>query len=220
MKTLLRCARHAWAIALMAGGCASMPAPTLVGGMPVDAFIDDLKAQLREVHWHVRGSVHGCGTAELREVDLRNGDVVLQLERIEQAQANGSIKLLAVPLGGAGLSPSLVADASRRHSQQMTLKLAVAGDVPVVDFDRAPVATAPVAQAINAAIDGFMRSGTAAPCLRLASLKLVLVVDAERQAGGGFKVVVPAIGFDAEASRRDVNSLTLEWSKIESRALR
>jgi hypothetical protein len=31
---------------------------------------------------------------------------------------------------------------------------------------------------------------------------------------------VPAIGFDAEASRRDVNSLTLEWSKIESRALR
>jgi len=118
------------------------------------------------------------------------------------------------------VSPSLGADSSRRNSQQMTLKLAVAGDVPVVDFDHAPVATAPVAQAINAAIDGFMRSGNAAPCMRLASLKLVLVVDAERQASGGFKVVVPAIGLDAAASRRDVNTLTLEWSKIDSRALR
>ncbi len=220
MRTPLRFVRHAWAIALVAGGCASMPAPTLVDGMPVEAFIDDLKAQLREVHWHVRGNVHGCGTDDMREVDLRNGDVSLQLERIEQAQASGSVKLVAVPLAGIAAASSLAADASRRHSQQMTLKLAAAGDVPVVDFDHATLATAPVAQAINAAIDGFMRSGSAAPCLRLASLKLVLVVDAERQAGGGFKVVVPAIGFDAAASQRDVNTLTLEWSKIDSRALR
>ena len=220
MRTLSRFARHAWAVALLTGGCASMPASTPVDGMPVAAFIDDLKAQLREVHWHVRGRLRGCGTDELREVDLRNGDVTLQLERIEQAQAGASVRLVAVPLAGIGVSPSLAADTSRRHSQQMTLKLAVAGDVPAVDFERAPVAVAPVAQAVNAAIDGFMRSGNTAPCVQLTALKLVLVVDAERQASGGFKVVVPAIGLDAAASRRDVNTLTLDWAKIDSRALR
>ena len=56
--------------------------------------------------------------------------------------------------------------------------------------------------------------------MRLASLKLELVVDVERQASGGFKVVVPAVGVDAASTRRSVNTLTLDWAHIESRALR
>jgi hypothetical protein len=212
--------RCAWMLALLVGGCASMPASTIVDGMPVDAFIDDLKSQLREVHWHVRGNVHGCGTSEVREVDLRDAAVVLSMERIEQAEAGATVKLVAVPLGGIALAPSLAGDASRRNAQQLTLKLAVAGDAPIVDFDHATIASAPVAQAINAAIDGFMRAGTDGPCVRLAALKLELVVDVVRQASGGFKVVVPAIGIDVASTRRSVNTLSLEWAHIESRALR
>lgn len=207
-------------LALVAAGCASMPATTVVDGMPVDTFIDDLKSQLRQVHWHVRGNVHGCGSNELREVDLRDAAIVLSMDRIEQVQSGASVKLVAVPLGGVALSPAFAYDASRRNAQQLTLKLAVAGDAPVVDFDRATVAVAPVAKAINAAIDGFMRSGSDGPCVRLASLRLELVVDVERQASGGFRVVVPAVGIDAAATRRSVNTLTLDWAHIESRALR
>jgi len=203
----------------VAAGCVSMPATTIVDGMPVDAFIDDLKSQLREVHWHVRGNVHGCDAAP-REVDLRDGSITLVMERIEQAEAGASVKLLAVPLAGAALTPSLSADAKRSNTQQLTVKLAIAGDVPTVDFDHADAASAPVAQAVNAAIDGFMRADTGAPCVRLASLKLELVVDVQRVAGGGFKVVVPAIAINAEATHRNVNTLTLEWAHIESRALR
>ena len=211
--------RCAWVLALAAAGCASMPAATSVDGMPVDAFIDDLKSQLRQVHWHVRGTVHGGGSNELREVDLHDAAIVLSMDRIEQAQAGASVKLVAVPLGAVALSPSLGYEASRRNAQQLTLKLAVAGDAPVVDFDRATVAVAPVAQAINGAIDGFMRSGSDGPCVRLASLKLELVVDVERQASGGFKVVVPAVGVDAASTRRSVNTRTHDWAHIESRAL-
>jgi hypothetical protein len=212
--------RCLWLLALLAAGCASMPATTIVDGMPVDAFIDDLKAQLRQVHWHVRGNVHGCGEGMPREVDLRDGSVTLVMDRLEQVETGAAIKLVAVPLAGFALSPSIGADQSRKNSQQLTLKLAIAGNVPVVDFDHATPASAPVAQAINAAIDGFMRSGGDAPCVRLASLKLELVVDVERQASGGFKVVVPAIGFDASATRRSVNTLMLDWAHIESRAIR
>lgn len=206
--------------ALLAAGCTSMPATSVVDGMPVDAFIDDLKAQLRQVHWHVRGNVHGCGASELREVDLRDGVITLEMDRLEQADAGATVKLVAVPLAGLAVAPSITAGAFRKRSQQLTLKLAIASDVPVVDFDHATAASAPVAQAINAAIDGFMRSGSDAPCIRLTSLKLELVVDVERQAGGAFKVVVPAIGVDATGTQRAVNTLTLDWAHIDSRAIR
>ena len=79
---------------------------------------------------------------------------------------------------------------------------------------------APVARAINAAIDGFMRAGGDKPCIRLAALKLELVVDVARDASGGFHVVVPALALDAGAGERRVNTLVLEWAHIESRALR
>lgn len=220
MNPQARCARHLWTLALLFAGCTSMPATSIVEGMPVDAFIDDLKAQLRQVHWHVRGNVQGCGANDPREVDLRDGDITLVMNRLQQVEAGATVKLVAVPLAGVAISPSIGADASRKDTQTLTLKLAVAGDVPVVDFDGVPVASAPVAQSINAAIDGFMRSGADRPCLRLASLKLALVVDVQRQASGAFKVVVPAFAFDAGTSRRSVNTLTLDWAHIESRAIR
>lgn len=196
-----------------------MPATTTVDGMPVDAFLDDLKSQLRQVHWHVRGRIQGCGAADLREVDLRDGTVTLVLDRLQQVDAGTSVKLVAVPLAHVALSPTIAVDASRKETQKLTLKLAVAGDVPLVDFDHAPVATVPVAQAVNAAIDGFMRSGREGPCMRLASLKLELVVDVAKQADGGFKVVVPAIAFNAGIAQRSVNTLTLDWARIESHAV-
>ncbi|MEO6928594.1 MAG: hypothetical protein ABI190_05455 [Casimicrobiaceae bacterium] len=216
--TIGRAARTLALLPWLIAGCASMPATSIVDGMPVDAFIDDLKAQLREVHWHVRGSLHGC-SGDLREVDLRDAGITLVLDRLEQVEAGASAKLVAVPLAGIALAPSASADVTRRNSQQLTLKLAVDGDVPVIDFDHAPAASAPVAQAINAAIDGFMRASSDAPCVRLAALKLELVVDVQRTAAGAFKVVVPAIAIDAGTSRRSVNTLTLDWTHIVSRAL-
>ncbi|MEO8850078.1 MAG: hypothetical protein ABI440_15800, partial [Casimicrobiaceae bacterium] len=134
-------------------------------------------------------------------------------------EAGASAKLVAVPLAGIALAPSASADVTRRNSQQLTLKLGVEGDVPVLDFDHAPAASAPVAQAINAAIDGFMRTSADAPCVRLTALKLELVVDVQRTAAGAFKVVVPAIAIDTGATRRSVNTLTLDWTHIVSRAL-
>ena len=130
------------------------------------------------------------------------------------------IKLVAVPLAGVALTPSLSADYTRRNAQQLTLKLAVAGDVPLVDFEHAATATAPVAQAVNAAVDGFMRASADAPCVRMSALKLELVLDVQRSAGGGFKVVVPAVSVDAALTHHSVNTLTLDWAHIESRALR
>jgi hypothetical protein len=209
-----------WVFALLTAGCASIPATGIVDGMPVDAFIDDLKAQLRQVHWHVRGNVHGCGANDVREVDLRDAGITLAMERLEQVESGATVKLVAIPLAGIAIAPSAALDASRRNSQQLTLKLAVTGDSPAVDIDHAADASAPVAQAINAAIDGFMRAGSDGPCVRLAALKLELVVDITREASGGFKVIVPALGIDATASRRSVNTLTLDWAHIESRAVR
>jgi hypothetical protein len=46
------------------------------------------------------------------------------------------------------------------------------------------------------------------------------VVDVTQEAGGGFKIVVPAAELGIDASRRDVNTLTLSWDKVESNALR
>jgi hypothetical protein len=203
--------------AVALGGCASMPAPGIeVEGMPLDAFLDDLKLQMREVHWHVRGNVHGCGNEEMREVDLRDGQVLLSLERVAQTNIGGSVKLVAVPLGALALAPSASADSTRKSGQTLTVKLAVTGPAAVVDIDHAPPAHGPVAQALNAAIDGFIRSDNAAPCLQMTALKLELVVDVARSAQGGFKVVVPAIGFEGEHSARDVNTLTLNWERIVS----
>jgi hypothetical protein len=77
-----------------------------------------------------------------------------------------------------------------------------------------------IAQAVNAAIDGFMRSSADEPCVRLTSLRLSLVIDVARDAAGGFKLVVPAAQLGTAASRRDVNTLTLSWDKVVSNALR
>jgi hypothetical protein len=142
------------------------------------------------------------------------------MERIAQVDGGASVKLVAVPLGGVALAPGLAVDATRKRTQSLAVKLAVAGPVDVVDFERAPPARSPVARTINAAIDGFMRAGPDKPCIRLATLKLALVVDVARDASGTFRVVVPALALDAGASERRVNTLTLEWTKIESRALR
>ncbi len=65
-----------------------------------------------------------------------------------------------------------------------------------------------------------MRSSAQAPCVRLTALKLTFVLDVERSAGGGFKLVVPAAQLGIDASRRDVNTLTLAWDKVVSNALR
>jgi hypothetical protein len=73
---------------------------------------------------------------------------------------------------------------------------------------------------VNAAIDGFMRSSAQEPCIRLTSLKLTFVLDVERSAGGGFRLVVPVVQAGVDASRRDVNTLTLTWDKVVSNALR
>jgi hypothetical protein len=206
--------------AVALGGCTSMPVPGVeVEGMPLDAFLDDLKLQLREVHWHVRGNVHGCGNDEMREVDLRDGQVVLSLERVAQTDVGGSVKLVAVPLGPLALAPSATVDSTRKSGQTLMVKLAVSGPAATVDIDHALPAQGPVAQALNAAIDGFIRSDNAAPCLQMTALKLELVVDVARSAQGGFKVVGPAIGFDAGHSTRDVNTLTLNWERIVSNRL-
>lgn len=206
--------------ALAASGCASIPAQAPLDGMPLDAFLDDLKSQLREVHWHVRGAGLACDGAGPREVDLRDGTIAVEMERIAQVDAGASIRLVAVPLAGLAVTPSVAAEASQKRTQSLSLKLAVEGPAGAVDFDHAPPATSPVARTINAAIDGFMRAGADGPCIRLATLKLVLVVDVARDASGTFRVVVPALGVDAGASERRVNTLTLDWAKIESRALR
>jgi hypothetical protein len=206
--------------AVALGGCAAMPAPSVdVEGMPIDAFLDDLKLQMREVHWHVRGNVHGCGNDDIREVDLRDGQVVLALERVAQTDVGGSVKLVAVPLGALAIAPSASLDSTRKSGQTLTVKLAVSGPAATVDIDHAPQAHGPVAQALNAAIDGFIRSDNAAPCLQMTALKLELVVDVARTAEGGFKVIVPAIGFEAGRSTRDVNTLTLNWERIVSNRL-
>ena len=61
-----------------------------------------------------------------------------------------------------------------------------------------------------------MRSQTREPCLRLTALKLTLLLDVERKAGGGFRLVVPAVRADAATDVQAVNTLTLEWSHVGS----
>ncbi|MBS0320971.1 MAG: hypothetical protein JSR18_10560 [Proteobacteria bacterium] len=209
------------AAALLAAGCATTPAPlTAVDGMPLGAFLDDVRAQLREVHWHVRGPRQACGSDIVRELDLRDATVTLALDRLAQAEAGGSIKLVAVPLGPLGLNPTASVSALDKHAQSLTLKLVATGGTDVVDLDQAPVATSPLAATINAAIDGFMRGDSAAPCLALSALKLEIVVDVTRTADAGFKVVVPAVGAEGTRTLRSVNALTIAWDRVASNRLR
>ena len=102
----------------------------------------------------------------------------------------------------------------------MALKLDVTGPARLYEIGEAPDAGGAVAASVNAALDGFMRSSAAEPCVRLTSLKLTLIVDVERTAAGGFRLVVPVAQFGVDASRRDVNTLTLTWDKVVSNALR
>ncbi|HKU87351.1 MAG TPA: hypothetical protein VJV77_13535 [Casimicrobiaceae bacterium] len=210
------------ALALLClGGCAGAPpaAPGLTG-KPIDEFFDDLKAELREVHWRIRSNVAACGSTEPREVDLRNATITLDLSRVGEASVDGEIRLVALPLAGLSVSPFAAAAASRKWTQDIVLKLDVVGPARIYDIGERTNATGAVARSLNAAIDGFMRSSADEPCIRLSALKLSFVIDVRREAGGGFKLVVPPAEVGVDATRRDVNALTLTWDKVMSNALR
>ena len=211
-------------IALMAlalTACASLgPAAPGIDGKPLGEFVDDLKTQLRAVHWRIRSTSAACGTAEPREIDLRNAQVALDLERIGTASVDGQIRLVALPLAGLAVAPFASGSGERKYTQELALKFDVTGPSRLYDAGEVAGEGGAIAQAVNAAIDGFMRSSADEPCVRLTSLKLSLVIDVARDAAGGFKLVVPAAQLGAGASRRDVNTLTLTWDKVLSNALR
>jgi hypothetical protein len=199
--------------------CACTPALRPDGpieGKPVDELVNDLKDDLAQVHWRLRSTRPACGSTAMREVDLREAAIVLTLERIAQTSVGADVRLVALPLGGVGIEPAFSADYDRRSARTLIVKLGATGAAPLVDVDSAPAATRPVAQALNAAIDGFMRSRSEEPCLRLTSLKLTLVIDVERKAGGGFRIVVPSVSLNAGAGTQSVNTLTLEWAHVGS----
>jgi hypothetical protein len=209
MSCVLACAALA-ACAPMQRGDAALT------GKPVDEVVNDLKDELAQVHWRIRSARPACGAGAPREVDLRDAAVVLTLERVAQASIGGDIRLVALPLGDLALEPFASADHARSSTRTLVMKLQVGGAPPLVDLDGAPQATQPVAQALNAAIDGFMRSGQGEPCIRLTALKLTLVIDVEQKAGGGFRVVVPPVRIGADRDARAVNTLTLEWAHVQS----
>jgi hypothetical protein len=206
-------------VVALCAGCAALPTGGELTGKPLGEFFDALKAELREVHWRVTSKSAACGTDTPREIDLRNASVTLDLRRIAEASIDGELRLVALPLGSTALTPMLSGSAARGASQDITLKLDVTGNAPVFDLDAAPQAASALARTLNAAIDGFMRSSADAPCIRLASLKLQLVLDVERGGGGSFKIVVPSVSLGVDASRRDVNTLTLTWDRIVSNTL-
>jgi hypothetical protein len=212
----IRCAA-ALAACVVLGACTPMLRPEgVVAGKPIDEFVNELKDELTEVHWRIRSARPACGSDAPREVDLRQGAVVLTLERVGQAAVGGDVRLVALPLGSLTTEPSVSLDAGRRVERSLVMKLEVAGAAPLYDLDTAPPATRPVALALNAAIDGFMRSQSGTPCMRLTALKLTLVLDVEQKAGGGFRITVPAVRLTGEASTRAVNTLTLEWAHVQS----
>jgi len=197
--------------------CAPMqPAESPLTGKPVDELVNDLRDDLAQVHWRIRSARAACGTSAPREVDLRQAAVQLSLERVAQVSVGGDIKLVALPLGDLAIEPSASVDYARNSARTLTMKLEVAGAPPVIDLQTAPPATRPVAQALNAAIDGFMRAGQGEPCVRLAALKLTLVIDVKQDAAGGFRVVVPAVRIAGDRETRAVNTLTLEWAHVQS----
>ncbi|HXT05289.1 MAG TPA: hypothetical protein VN760_13965, partial [Casimicrobiaceae bacterium] len=63
------CVLIAFACAACAGVESTAPG---LSGKPLSEFFDDLKGELRAVHWRIRSGSAACGTAEPREVDLRN----------------------------------------------------------------------------------------------------------------------------------------------------
>jgi len=212
--------RLACVVALpLVAGCAHVASPPIVG-KPLPEFFDELKGELRAVHWRMRSTRPACGTAEAREIDLRNAQVTLELSRIGQVSVDGDVRLVAIPLAGGAIAPLASASAARKWTQEMTVKLDVSGPARLHDVGELTEAGGAVARSVNAAIDGFMRSSTQEPCIRLTSLKLTFVLDVERSAGGGFKLVVPVVQAGVDASRRDVNTLTLTWDKVVSNALR
>ena len=215
--------KPAWiaVMALALGACANLgPAAPGIDGKPLGEFFDDLKTQLRAVHWRIRSTNAACGTAEPREIDLRNAQVALDLERVGTASVDGQIRLVALPLAGLAVAPLVSASGERKFTQEMALKFDVTGPSRLYDAGEAAGEGGPIAQAVNAAIDGFMRSSTQEPCIRLTALKLTFIIDVRRDAGGGFKLIVPAATLGADAATRDVNTLTLTWDKIVSNALR
>jgi hypothetical protein len=208
------------AFALMLGCAGAPPVAPGLAGKPIGEFFDELKGELRDVHWRVRSDRAACGTTEPREIDLRNATITLDLQRIGEASIDGQVRLVAIPLAGGFVSPFVAAAASRKWTQEVVLKLDVVGASRLYDISQAPVATGAVARSLNAAIDGFMRSSAEEPCIRLSSLKLTLIIDVRQDAGGGFKLVVPVTEAGVDAARRDVNTLTLTWDKVVSNALR
>jgi len=207
--------------ALACSACASLgPDAPGISGKPLSEFFDDLKGELRAVHWRIRSNTPACGTTEAREIDLRNATIALDLQRVGEASVDGQIRLVALPLAGAALAPFGGGSATRKWTQEMALKLDVGGPARLYTPGEASEAGGAVAQSVNAALDGFMRSSADEPCVRLTSLKLTFIIDVERDAAGGFKLVVPAAQVGVEASRRDVNTLTLTWDKVVSNALR
>jgi len=209
------------ATALACTACASLapPAPG-VSGKPLAEFFDDLKTELRAVHWRIRSTSAACGSTAPREIDLRNATVALELSRIGEVSVDGDVRLVAIPLAGGAIAPLGSASAARKWTQEMTVKLDVSGPARLYDVGELTDAGGAVARSVNAAIDGFMRSSAQEPCIRLTSLKLTFVLDVERSAGGGFRLVVPVVQAGVDASRRDVNTLTLTWDKVLSNALR
>jgi len=204
--------------AVLLAACAG-PAPrdVALAGKPLDEFVNDLKDELRDVHWRVRGPGLACGGGGApREVDLRQAAITLTLERIAQVGASGDVRLVAVPLGAGAIEPTLAADAERRASRTLVVRLEAGGDAPLVDAERAVASTRPVAQALNAAIDGFMKSSPRDPCVRLAGLKLTLILDVEANGSGGFRITVPALKAGIDATAKAVNTLTLDWSHVSS----
>ena len=206
------------ACAGLVAGCATAPSAP-IAGKPLPEFFDDLKAELRAVHWRVRSAHPACGTSEPREIDLRNAQVALDLQRIGTVGIDGQVRLVAIPLGGVALVPYASASAGRKWTQDMALKFDVTGPSRIFEAGEEAPGTGEVAKSVNAAIDAFMRSSAEPPCVRLTSLKLTLVIDVERAAGGGFKLVVPPADVGLDLARRDVNTLTLSWDKVVSNAL-
>jgi hypothetical protein len=133
---------------------------------------------------------------------------------------DGQLRLVAIPLGGVAIVPYASASAGRKWTQDMAIRFDVTGPARIHEVGEASAEGGEVARSVNAAIDAFMRSSRDEPCVRLTSLKVTFIIDVERQAGGGFKLVVPVADAGVDMARRDVNTLTLAWDKVVSNALR
>src|SRR5690349_8529320 len=178
--------RRAFALFAVALAACSGTGPVAPGldGKPLGEFFDDLKHELRAVHWRIRSASPACGTSEPREIDLRNAQVALDLQRIGTIGVDGQVRLVAIPLGGVAFVPYASASADRKWTQDMALKFDVTGPARIYEVGEEVPGAGDVAKSVNAAIDAFMRSSAEPPCVRLTSLKLTLVIDVARGAGG------------------------------------